>query len=340
MSGALLTQCVPRDAEVAADGARGLVITGPTAVERAVALRESGCAVPLRCDAGRYAGTRRAVATSDFSSSWLACQRAAGLPVLTDSGYVGMRDLKGLRSVLRRAMRLGDVVAVLPLHVDWLRRATDLDVLLAEVTGAGVPVAVVLEHAKDPLGSRDVVRGLCALIDTGVPVRLLRSDVSALGALCHGAVEAAVGTSTALRHLYPVPTRPGGGRRASTAVFVPRFLGYLSVDKVATAVQRTPELEHLWTCECSACGGRTVDHFATVRDERERGRLAFRHSRELLGLLHDEFSALDRADREKAWHEQCLSAGFLHLEVRERLPEWSPPPFLNAWTRQRAPVRG
>jgi hypothetical protein len=347
LEGALLVQCAPgqalRAAEVADRAGGGVVISGPGAPAQAETLRRRGAAFPVLCDAQRYTGSKRAFASADFSTQWLAVQRRLRGPVLTDSGYVAKHDLTGLRSILRRTLSLGDnTFATLPLHADWLKDQQDREVLLREVSFARVPVAVALEHAGDPLGVQQVLRGLLALLATDVPVLLLRSDVSAIGALCHGAHAAAVGTTTALRHIYPLP-KPGaggGGRKAGVAVFVPHLLSYLGADKVAGAVQRTPDLSHLWACECTACGGRTMDHFATITDEAERADVAFRHSLELLHRLRAEVTAphLTDSDRALAWHEHCAAAADLHLEIGTELFGWRPPTFLTAWRKAWQPA--
>jgi hypothetical protein len=336
LESALLVQCAPSQAAQAAELANraggGLVISGQAALTKADELKRQG--LPVLCDAQRYTGAKRALADADFSHQWLACQRDLGGPVLTDSGYVGKHDVAGLRSILRRTLRLGEnAFALLPLHADWLKESPDRDVLLDEVTATGVPIAVALEHQSDPLGVQQVLRGLLMLLATDVPVILLRSDVSAIGALCHGAHAAAIGTTTALRHIYPMP-KPGaggGGRRASVAAFEPHFLNYVTVDKLAGAVQRTPE-NNLWTCECTACGGRAVDHFATIRDETSRQDYAFRHSIELLYLLREEFFTVD-VDRKVAWDARCDAAICHHLDVRAELPDWRTPTFLAAWRK-------
>jgi hypothetical protein len=347
LDSALLVQCTAsqaaRAAEVVDRSSSGLVISGPGAAVQAESLRERGAAFPILCDAQRYTGRKRAFASADFSAQWLAVQRGLDGPVLTDSGYVDKRDVNGLRSILRRTLPLGDnTFATLPLHADWLKDPQDREVLLHEVSFARVPVAVALEHSADPLGVQQVLRGLLALLATDVPVLLLRSDVSAIGALCHGAHAAAIGTTTALRHIYPLP-KPGaggGGRRAGVAVFVPHCLSYLGADKVAGAVQRTPDLSHLWACGCTACGGRPMDHFATTTNEAERSDTAFRHSLELLHQLRDELFAphLTDADRTLAWHERCEAAAAHHAEIAAELFGWRPPPFLNAWRKAWQPA--
>ncbi|MBB5957589.1 hypothetical protein FHS29_004184 [Saccharothrix tamanrassetensis] len=332
LHGTLLTQCAPLHAALVAELAEGLVLTGPHALARGEELRATGFAGPILYDAARYAGRARSPATAEFTKPWLAWQRKLDGPVLTDSGYVDHRDLNGLRSILRRTMRLGDdVLAVLPLHIDWLKAPQDREVLLSEITLADVPVAIALEHAADPLAVQQVVHGLLALIGSGVPVVLLRSDVSAVGALCHGAHAAAVGTTTSLRHVYPIPTS-SFARKAAVAAYVPHLMSYLSVDKIAAAVQHSPQHVNLWTCECVSCGGRTMDHFATIRDARTLQERAFRHSVELLHLLRDELFPLAAAERRRAWFERCRIAGFDHLEMRHQLPGWHTPGFLGAWT--------
>ena len=341
LENALLVQCAPGQVDAAAELADrpggGLVISGPTAAARAEVLRRQGAAFPILCDAQRYTGSKRAFAGEEFSAQWLAVQRRLGGPVLTDSGYVDKRDVSGLRSILRRTLGLRDAAfATLPLHADWLKDPQDREVLLREVSFARVPIAVALEHASDPLGVQQVLRGLLELLDTDVPVLLLRSDVSAVGALCHGAHAAAIGTTTALRHIYPRPKpgASGGGRRAGVAVFVPHCLSYLGADKVAGAVQRTPDLSHLWACGCTACGGRPMDHFATT-PEPARTTWAFRHSTELLHDLRDDLFApqVTDADRPLAWHEHCEAASEHHVEIGAELFGWRPPPFLKAWRK-------
>ncbi|WP_285748450.1 hypothetical protein [Lentzea sp. NBRC 105346] len=320
MDGTLLVQCTVKDADQAAELAGGLVISGPRAVTKAQELRARGYERPVLCDAQLYAGNHRKPARAAFDRTWLLCQQGR---VLTDSGYVAKLDIRGLQTILHRTMRLGPgFIATLPLHADWLKVQQDREILLHEVAFAEVPIAVALEHAADPLGVRAVVTGLLELLSVGVPVVLLRSDVSALGALCHGAMAAAVGTTTGLRHIYPVSTG-GGFHRPAVAAFSPHFLSYVSVDKLAAAVQLTPDLSHLWECECTTCNGRTLDWLATAPS------VAFRHSLELMGLLRDQL--LSVPERALAWRERCNMAAALHTEIQAELPDWRTPPFLNAW---------
>ncbi|MGH3976892.1 MAG: hypothetical protein ACRDS9_26770, partial [Pseudonocardiaceae bacterium] len=106
----------------------------------AVSVPDRAMSQPVLADANRYSGNERAYATVDgpnLTPEWVAMQRDLGLPVaLTDSPYVPARERAALASVLDEAWRLGDgVVAVLPLHLDWLK--DDVSSLSDAVNSAG-----------------------------------------------------------------------------------------------------------------------------------------------------------------------------------------------------------
>jgi hypothetical protein len=72
------------------------------------------------------------------------------MTILTDPGYIGEGDVEGLRSILSRSKAIGDVVAVLPLHLSWVRDRDGLRILLDEVQGHGAPMALGLEQVVRP----------------------------------------------------------------------------------------------------------------------------------------------------------------------------------------------
>ena len=155
---------------------------------------------------------------------------------------------------------------MLPPHPWWLRPGGGLDTLVEQVHTAGVPIAVVVEHRDDPFGVARTLRGMLALLDVTVPVIQLRTDLFGLGLLSHGAHAAAVGTQTRLRHLSPIPKKPGsaGGYRPLVATLVRECLSFVSVDKIALAVQSNPD-DSLWTaCTCPTCNGRQLDFIASL----------------------------------------------------------------------------
>jgi hypothetical protein len=224
LSGQLLVQCRPGQAKnaarVASAHGTGLVLTGRRPRPTVEALRTHGFTGPILCDANRYSGRRRALAEVGIHDSWTAEQHDLGLLALSDSGYLAPHDWPGLRHILADAARQpGPTVAMLPLSARWFEHS--VDGLAEEIDRHGVPVAVAIEHAKDPFGVRYVVRGFLALRSVSVPVLLLRSDISALGALAHGTHAAAIGTTTRLRRIPPRSRRNAVGF-SSLRAFVPR----------------------------------------------------------------------------------------------------------------------
>lgn len=334
LRGALLVQCLPEEAgavrELAHRPGAGMVVTteDPYLARQAVVRSATlGPTAALLLDASRYAGNGRLDASAPFRAWWVALQRDLGLPVLTDSGYAGPRDHAGVHSVLSRAAQLGsDVVAMLALHPWWLHQSGGLRFLLEQVRAAGVPVAVALEHKKDPLGVQKTLHGLIRLLGVGVPVIQLRCDVSSLGLLCHGAWAAAVGTRSKLRHFYPVSK--GQPPPAKIATVVKECLSFVDINRVALAVQDNPE-DSLWRpCECPTCGYRALDWISTLGSEEEQQRAAFGHALEMLFALRDEVygDSSSPVERQLSWRENCGNAIFRFREL-----EWSVPRFLPCW---------
>ncbi|MET7418467.1 hypothetical protein [Dactylosporangium sp. NPDC005555] len=299
-------------------------------------LRRRRFEAPLLLDAARYAGQARLPASAPFNPRWLRRQRELGIPVLTDSGYVDRDDEPGLAGILHRAAVLPDTIAVLPLHPVWLQDRLRRTVLTGHIRSANAPVALVLEAQRDPFALPGVVEGLLAVLGCGVPTLLLRCDVSALGALCHGASAAAVGTVAGLRHLTPRPAlsaAPAKGFRpaAPSAVFGPA-LSYRRIGAIARAHRRHPD-PGLFGCACSVCDGRDVDWMAEL-DDREREVPAFEHSIRVLQDLRDDL--LRQADTAgQSWTARCADAAY-----RSRELGWDPAPMLRHWQHHRpSPTR-
>ncbi|MDP4508818.1 NADPH-dependent FMN reductase family protein, partial [Nonomuraea turcica] len=165
----------------------GLVFTGQAGHDAVRMVRRSGYDGPLLADRRRYAGSARVRGTARLSADWIADQVESGATApLTDSGYIGKGDHEALHAILEQAAQWDGVIAVLPVHAQWV--AEDRPVLLRAVAGYGTPVALVVEDGPPyrPL-----------------PFPLLSAGVPALAALAHGAEWAAVGVREVLRHLYP-----------------------------------------------------------------------------------------------------------------------------------------
>lgn len=164
----LLVQAEPGDLDVVLqladrDGG-GLVLTGEHAADACKERWRDSFTGPVLVDRRRYAGRARRRGTEPLTDHWLSRQQEAGVTaVLSDSGYIGESDEQALVSVLSQSAGVGSpVVAVLPLHISWL--GTGLKKLTSEVNEHGVPVALVLEHPSDPLGTQWAVKGLTQLL--------------------------------------------------------------------------------------------------------------------------------------------------------------------------------
>jgi hypothetical protein len=311
----------------------GLVLTGDKALSAAQYLLDiKGYDRPILLDRGRYAGNGRTFAGSAFDTNWISRQRKLNLAaIMPDAGYVGEGDEPGLVSILTRAADMGEgVVATLGLHLSWLDAKRGLGTLIEQVGQAGVPVAIALEHQKDPLAKLYALDGLVELLAQPVPVILLRCDVSAIGALCFGALAAAVGTSTGLRHIYPLPKKDanGGGTAAKTAAVVRGCLAYVQLDKIDLAIQADPD-NVLWECDCRVCNGQSLDWLGSAPVPESASYL---HSLETLYRIRNDLlgNAATQAERRAAWIAQCDSAVFQHLDINK----WEPPQALCNWTRR------
>jgi hypothetical protein len=326
-------------AAVAPDGLGTVLTLASNTVKRTAALKRGAAAARaasplgrLMADASRYSGKNRRLASEPFDPDWLALQRDLGMAqVLTDSGYVDDGDHAGLENLLGRAARLpAGTVCVLPLAQSWLLR--DADAAVAAVDRHAVPVALVLEHAKDPLAKPEAVRGLLRLLACAPPVTLLRSDVSALGALVHGADGAAVGTDSGLRHLFPVTKGGGGGHAPRVSAVVPALLGYFTLARIEDAHTADPDLD-VWRCPCWMCADRSV---TWLSDSGDPAGNAYRHSLAALariagGLLNP---ALTGAEQQTSWREQCQHAQSFHMDIHGTLgDDWEPKKALAAWVK-------
>jgi hypothetical protein len=324
----LLVRAAAADApEFVAAAARpgsGMLLAGRNAVETAVRLRRGHPELPILIDRRRYASRHPVPGVAPFDPDWTAVQRRLRTAcVLTDSGFIDRSDTRSLRTVLGRARAAGqDVTAVLPLHTDWLRR--DLDQLCQTVVDHGVPVAVVVEGPGDPLGVLRNLYGLTAVLALPVPVAVLGTGLSALGALAYGATWTAVGVRTHRRHLRPVT---GAGPHRPVRALVDPALSMVSVQRIAASWAATQAERDWWSCECRICGGRTMDWMLTASALE-----ADAHTVARLLDRRDALAALPVGSlRRQAWRAQCSAAG-LHCQLLALAGVgWEPPRQLSSW---------
>lgn len=313
----------------------GLVLTGGKALGAAEhLLNHMRYTRPILLDRGSYAGKNRKFALEAFDSNWISRQRRLQLAaIMPDAGYIAEGDEVGLLSVLTRVRDdLGEnVIAPLGLHLSWLDAKRGLPTLIEKVRSVGVPIAIALEHEKDPLGVRYALDGLVSLLAEPIPAIMLRCDVSAIGALCYGALAAAVGTTTGLRHIFPLPKLDsnGGGSQAKPAAIVRGCLAYVWLDKIDQAVQADPE-NLLWWCDCRVCGGRTLDWLGSAPVPETA---AYLHSLDTLYRIRSDLLGRDitPAERRRSWVAQCSSAQFQHFDITNTASPWEPSKALGNW---------
>jgi hypothetical protein len=304
----LLVQCSPEQAASAADIAvgyrSGLVLTGPKPRGPVRHLRRTGYTGPILCDASRYTGNHPLRAGAGLRAGWTAEQHELGLVALTDSGYLAPGDWPGLHRLLADAAnQQGPLFVTLPLGAGWFAVPTWIERLVSTLDSARLPVAIAV--LGDAFATRYVTRGLVRLLGVTVPVVLLRSDIGALGAVCHGAHAGALATSSGL--------------------FVPALLGHLRPAVLARIIERSPEPDRLWPCGCPECAG------AAPTDLSPDG--IYRHS------LHAQLALGDRllvgrpdvTALTRSWQVLCDQALGAHEEIAELMPPWPVPPALRWW---------
>jgi hypothetical protein len=335
----LLVQAEPHDLDDAVRLAdregSGLVISGTNAVASCKMTWRNAFSRPVLTDRRRYAGNARHRGTEPLSDAWLSDQKTANVTaILSDSGYIGERDERALKSVLYQTARAGaQVVAVLPLHISWL--GSGVACLTREVNEHGVPVALVLEHKNDPLGTQWAVRGLVEFLRRAeVPVSLLSSDVSSLGGIAFGAVWSAVGVRSKLRHLYPAGS--SFSVNPSLSALVRPMLSMVSVQKIAEAWARTQEdpdwVQDIWTCTCWVCQSRTLDWLATASTVEVNA-----HTFGLLADMRDGLASLPGGwVRARSWTSKCRAAISRYEQLRmDQRVGWTTPGYLRSWATQR-----
>lgn len=291
----LLVQCPLEQADtvapITANYQSGLVLTGPkprTTVRHLHRLDYQG---PILCDAGRYTGRHRVPAGAGLTADWTAEQHDLGLVALTDSGYLAAGDWPGLRKLLDDAASLPQpLIVTLPLSPGWFAERAQLTRLITTLNDAGLPVAIV--------GNSFVASGLIRLLTASVPVLVLRSDIGALGAVCHGAHAGALGVTSGL--------------------FVPALLGHHRPAVLARIVEAAPDLARLWPCDCPECTG-------AVPTQLTPGGI-YRHS------LHTQLALADQLRHDaSAWRLRCERALGVHRRVAEVMPNWPTPSSLTWW---------
>lgn len=279
-------------------------------------------------DANRYSGKKRLLGDAPLSADWVAWQLANGAPVaITDTGYIDFANIDQIELVLNRtadiaANAAGTVVAMLPLDYLILKNAAER--VRDLIDRVGIPVALAVGHSGDPFGSVDAVRGLLHVVESSVSTALLRTDLSAVGAVAAGAQFGAIGTSTTLRHIWP--PKGGGPAKAGVALLVPRLMSYHRLERIPLAAAQVPQ--DYFVCECGICEGRMVH-------ERVTELTAHEHSVSAIANISANVLSGSPQDSLRSFRSKAMVAQSLHsdLELEMEDTHWAPSTSLNAWVK-------
>ena len=271
---------------------------------------------------------------------WLMRQQAAGVPlILTDTPRIRNNDISKLQKALARWDTIDEpTLVVLPLEPWWLRPG--LPRLIEEVRSAGRPVALVLLHSYNGLDIKGAVAGLEKFISAvkPLPVVLLRSDISAVGAVAHQAFAGFVGWSANSRHgPLPVP-RPerDDERDESPSVLVPALNDYLKMSKLSVFA-RIRRLDVL-RCDDRVCRGDSLLRMADLSETslRDGRMLAFLHN--LASTEQVARRVLAAADPRDAWWETCHAGAELTASLAERGVSLPQRRWLRQWLERGSPA--
>jgi len=269
---------------------------------------------------------------------WLERQRAAGVPVvLTDTPRIRNRDRSALRKALARWEMIDEpTLVVLPIESWWLRGG--LSCLTEEVRAAGRPVAVVLLDHYNGLDTAGAIAGLLTFVSAvdGLPVVLLRCDISAIGAVAYGAFAGFVGWSAATRHgplPMPIPRKErthedAGERDESPAVFVPALHDYFKASGLPAFVRGRQQ--DILRCDEPVCRGDSLVWIARLSevDLAAARAQAYRHN---VGSAEQiARHVLASQEPRDAWWERCKAGA----DVTASLVENGITVPVSRWLRQ------
>jgi hypothetical protein len=303
----------------------GMVVSGRDALQAIEYLKWRGYPAALLADRQRYKGNRRRPASQPFDPDWISRQQRLGLAaIIPDAGYIAAGDRHGLRLVLQRSAEIPDAVALLAL-ANWWMYDDGLTLLIAELRAADLPVALVLEHRADPLSVHRILYGVVALLRAGITMLMLRCDPSALGLLANGALAAAYGTRTSIRHLYPVSSGGGGNRKARESALWPAGMALHYCDLLYDAVSASPH-DPCWVCSCRVCDGKRLDRLDMAPFQEVR-----QHNSASLLDIRSEMAGVPAADRPQWWAERCRHAEMAHTAVDAGPVALTCPKSLTLW---------
>lgn len=192
------------------------------------------------------------------------------------------------------------------------------------IRSSKLPIATVFAAWGDALSTPAQLEGAIRIIEAARVAFVMRCDMSAAGLMALGAIAAAIGTSSAMRHLY-LPSKHTGKRPFERSIFVPRTMSWMKVS-VVDRFAVVPDAGGIFACDCPECSPDGDMRHLLESDDAKQDMHSLASA---VALTHEVAEAPDPVMR---WLQTCRSAddAYSELAARRRLGV-TKPPMLNAW---------
>ncbi len=186
-------------------------------------------------------------------------QLAAGTDCLLAPGrFPRDRTERSLRTILEAGGRFIEatrsIAPQVPAFVPVIVRFNELEDgrWVKPIRDSGLPIATVFAGYRDPLGTPRQLEGAIDIVRNARAALVLRCDMSVAGLMALSAIAGAIGSSSAVRHLW-LPSRRRRDSPPSPSIFVPSAANWM---KLATVRQATgnADLDEIFRCNCACCG--------------------------------------------------------------------------------------
>lgn len=226
--------------------------------------------------------------------------RGVTLP-MTPSRQVRAQNSAALKAIIGQANAIADrdVITLIPIVARWLR-APWISQLIAVLKTSRHPVALgLVDGRQTPLNSKAAMQGYQRLAQEVPHIIMWRTDLSGIGAVCHGASACAIGLIPSHRR-YSEAGKKGHAQRPadkSPHMLLPQLLRFA----------RSRYMTDRWfastlplTCDCVSCRGRAVDRLYDSPEDKHAAKL---HNIAVLKAL--AFECIN-SDYRRAWWNSRL----------------------------------
>lgn len=319
-----------------AQHADGVVFRGAAGFKEA---RECASGIFRIVDSELYVNDRDSRAASPLverspSESVYSQMGAGARCLLAPARFPTDRSGKSISAILNQGQEFVDaaqrLAPSLPVFVPVVIRYDELvdGRWVRPIAASGLPIATVFAGFGDPLSTPAALEGAINIIEAAEVAFAIRGDISVVGLMTLKAIAGAIGTSSAVRHLW-LPSRSLSRKRrqGDRSIFVPAAANWMKLSFVRQA-QADPRLDDLFSCNCKVCGpnGDVRNLGASDEDVQDRHSIdaAYRLARQVLGAAHPV----------SRWQEVCLMAEDTYAELKRRgVSGPTMPESLRSWHR-------